>query len=69
MKQKNTTDIFNKVIQKEGDKLFKEFQRSIKDIKHKNKIIERINQIALEKKLNKNLLKNFFKHRIFLSLS
>ena len=69
MKQKTTTDVFNKVIQKEGDKLFKKFQRSIKDIKHKNKIIEKINQIALEKNLNKNLLENFFKHKIFLSLS
>ena len=68
MKQKNTTN-FNKVIQKEGDKLFKEFQRSIKNIEHKTKIIKKIEQIALEKKLDSKLLENFFKHKIFLSLS
>ena len=69
MKQKNITDTFNKVIQKRGNKLFKEFQQSVKDIKSKKKITEKIKQIALEKKLDEKLLEKFFKQRIFLSLS
>ena len=43
MKQKNITDTFNKVIQKRGNKLFKEFQQSVKDIKSKKEITEKIN--------------------------
>ena len=60
---------FNKTIRREGDKLFKDFQQSIKTLKYKTRISKKINQIALEKKLNPKLLESFLKHRLFLSLS
>ena len=69
MTQKNTTVIFNKVIKKEGNKLFINFQKSINNVQTKKGITEKIQKIALEKNLNKKLLEDFFKHKIFLSLS
>ena len=60
---------FNKVIRKKGNAIFKEFQQSIKNIKHKTKIKKKIKQIASEKQLDAKLLENFLKHRVFLSLS
>ena len=60
MKQKNITDLFNKVIQKRGNKLFKEFQQSVKDIKSKKEITEKIKQIALEKKLDEKIIRKIF---------
>ena len=69
MTQTNTTKIFNKLIKNEGNKLFINFQKSIKNIQTKQGITEKITKIALEKNLDKKLLEDFFKHKIFLSLS
>ena len=69
MIQKNNTDHFNKIIRKDGDLIFREFEESIKKVQTKKEINQIIKDIASKKNLKKKLLEDFLKHKIFLLLS